>query len=375
MRDSGISQRYDKLKREMQKQNFDVVIAISPENVLYFSETYIQTQKSIRDRLAIAVLPLEQDPAMIACVIEAPTVEDECWIKDRRYYFEFKESPIQFLADVLEERGLLDKRIGIEMDYLSAAYYRELMERLPNANIISCLHTFNVVRSIKEPGEIQLLQHAALVTRDAYTAAIDEITVGSLETDFSKNIAKKMIDGGCTSIEFLVMGSGDRSILAHGLPADLPLVNRTHGRIDFGGLFEHYNSDVARTFIIGEPNPKHVDVFDRMMEVYTAAVSACQLGAPANSVYFTAKAVSEKVGLPFNRVHSGHGLCLSVHEYPMLTPGNDTLLEENMVMCVEHAVHVDGFRYHIEDLVQITPNGPVVLSAPEGFHPTYQIIK
>ena len=48
MRDSGISQRYDKLKREMQKQNFDVVIAISPENVLYFSETYIQTQKSIR---------------------------------------------------------------------------------------------------------------------------------------------------------------------------------------------------------------------------------------------------------------------------------------------------------------------------------------
>ena len=73
MRDSGVSLRYDKLKQEMKKQNFDVVIAISPENVLYFSETYIQTQKSIRDRLAIAVLPLEQDPAMIASVIEEPS--------------------------------------------------------------------------------------------------------------------------------------------------------------------------------------------------------------------------------------------------------------------------------------------------------------
>ena len=52
----------------MKKQNFDVVIAISPENVLYFSETYIQTQKSIRDRLAIAVLPLEQDPAMLSLI-------------------------------------------------------------------------------------------------------------------------------------------------------------------------------------------------------------------------------------------------------------------------------------------------------------------
>ena len=106
MKNSGCSARYDKLKAEMKRQNFDVTIAISPENVLYFAETYIQTQKSIRDRLAIAVLPLEQEPAMIACVIEAPTVEDECWIKDRRYYFEFKESPIQFLADVLGKLGI-----------------------------------------------------------------------------------------------------------------------------------------------------------------------------------------------------------------------------------------------------------------------------
>lgn len=375
MKNSGISARYDKLKLEMKRQNFDVVIAISPENVLYFSETYIQTQKSIRDRLAIAVLPLEQDPAMIACVIEAPTVENECWIKDRRYYFEFKESPIQFLVDVLKERGLVGKRIGIEMDYLSAAYYRELVELLPNIELTSCLHAFNVVRSIKEQKEIEILQRAALITRDAYTEALTEISVGSLETDFSKRIAKKMIDGGCTNIEFLVMGSGDRSILVHGLPADIPLVDNTHGRIDFGGLFDHYNSDVARTFIIGTPNPKHVDVFNRMMEVYVSAVEACKPGVPANSVYFTAKAMSEKMGLPFNRVHSGHGLGLSVHEYPMLAPGNETLLQENMIMCVEHAVHLDGFRYHIEDLVQITPNGSVVLSAPEGFNPTYQVIK
>lgn len=375
MRDSGVSLRYDKLKKEMAKQNFDVVVAISPENVLYFGETYIQTQKSIRDRLAIAVLPLEQDPAMIACVIEAHTVDDECWIRDRRYYFEFKESPIQYLVDVLKERGLVGKRIGIELDYLSARYYRELVELLPGVELISCEHAFNVVRSIKEEKEIKTLQRAALVTRDAYTKAIAEVHPGNFETDFSKKIAKYMIDGGCTGIEFLVMGTGDRSILVHGEPENVPMLDYTHGRIDFGGLFDHYNSDVARTFIIGKPNPKHVDVFNRMMEVYVAGVEACKLGVPANSVYFKTKEISDKVGLPFNRVHSGHGLGLSVHEYPMLAPGNETLLEENMVMCLEHAVHVDGFRYHIEDLIQITPNGPVVLSAPEGFNPTYQIIR
>lgn len=375
MQASGLTPRYERLKPLMKQYDLDVVVAISPENVLYFAQTYIQTQKSIRDRLAIAVLPLEQDPAMIACVIEAPTVDHECWIQDRRYYFEFKESPIQYLVDVLQERGLADKRVGIELDYLSAHYYRELMELLPNLQLVSSLHVFNLVRSIKEPEEITILQNAALATRDAYMKAIREVHPGSLETDLSKIIAKYMIDSGCTNIEFLVMGTGERSILVHGLPEDVPMAGNTHGRIDFGGLFHHYNSDVARTFVIGTPNLRHTDIFNRMMEVYVAAVEACKLGAPANSVYFTARQVSEKVGLPFNRVHSGHGLGLSVHEYPMLAPANETPLQENMIMCVEHAVHVDGCRYHIEDLIQITPGGPVVLSAPEGFHPTYQIIE
>lgn len=368
-------QRYQRLKPLMKQHGLDVIVTISPENVLYFAQTYIQTQKSIRDRLAIAVLPLEQDPAMIACVIESPTVEHECWIQDRRYYFEFKESPIQYLVDVLKERGLANKKIGIELDYLSARYYRELVELLPDIQLVSGTHLINLVRAIKEPREIEFLQNAALATRDAYLKAIQEIHPGDSETDFSKKIGKYMIDSGCTNIEFLVMGTGERSILVHGLPEAVPMADGTHGRIDFGGLYNHYNSDVARTFVIGTPNPKHTDIINRMMEVYTAAVEACRLGAPANSVYFTAQRISEAVGLPFNRVHSGHGLGLSVHEYPMLAPGNESCLEEDMVMCVEHAVHVDGHRYHIEDLVRITPNGPVVLSAPEGFAPTYQIIQ
>ncbi len=76
--------RYERCKPYMLKDNLDAVVALSPENVLYFAETYIQTQSSIRDRLAIAVMPLDREPAMIACKIEEPTVENETWIKDRR---------------------------------------------------------------------------------------------------------------------------------------------------------------------------------------------------------------------------------------------------------------------------------------------------
>ncbi|AEF85068.1 putative peptidase M24 [Treponema primitia ZAS-2] len=374
MRNSGVSKRYDKIKQKM-ADKFDVVVALSPENVLYFGETFIETQKSLRDRLAIAVLPLAQDPVMIACIIEENTVEDEVWIKDKRYYFEFKESPIQFLVDALKERGLAEKRIGIELDYLSAQYYIELKRLLPDANIQPCTDLFGAIRSIKEPEEITKLQNAGIATRKAFEKALAESSPGDLETDLSKRAARGLIDAGFSSIEFLVMGTGKRSILVHGLPQDLPLEAGELGRIDFGGLLKHYNSDLARTFTIGAPNAKHQDVYSRMCKAYIAAIESCKVGVPANTPFFTAKDCCEKLGLPFARVHEGHGLGLTVHEYPMLAPGNGAPLEENMVVCVEHALHLDGYRYHLEDLVLISAKGPIILTEPDNFNPGLLLIK
>ena len=103
------SARYERLKKVLEKEKLDVVVALSPENTLYFAETYILTQASIRDRLEIAVLPLEKEPYMIGCSIEQPTIESETWITDRYFYTEFLENPIEILADVLKKRGLINQ--------------------------------------------------------------------------------------------------------------------------------------------------------------------------------------------------------------------------------------------------------------------------
>ena len=120
MLDETRGARYERCKPYMEQQGLDVLVAISPENVLYFAETYIQTQTSIRERLAITVMPLASEPAIIACKIEEPTVEAETWISDRRYFVELQCSPIAMLADVIKEKHLENRRIGIELNYLMA---------------------------------------------------------------------------------------------------------------------------------------------------------------------------------------------------------------------------------------------------------------
>lgn len=357
--------RYLRLKKEMNAQHLDATVAVSPENVFYMAQTYIETQKSLRDRLAIALLPLEQDPVMIACVIEQNTVDAETWIQDRRYYVEFQQSPVQFLAQAIRDRGLSQGRVGIELDYLSALYFMELKEALPDVEFVPCVQTFEHLRSRKSEAEIKLLTQAAQSTLKAFETAIEETAPGDTERQLANRTSRHMLDFGCDKVDFLMMGTGSRSLLVHTLPDDSPLVPGEVGRIDFGGLFGNYNSDVARTFTIGKPTSKQLDIFQRMTEVYLAAISSCRVGAPVSAPYLIAQQLSKSLKLPFNRVHEGHGLGISGHEHPILSPNNTALFEEDMVLCVEHAVHVDGRRYHVEDLIHITRNGPMILSDPD----------
>lgn len=364
-RRAGYSARYERCKPYLQEASLDAVVAVSPENVFYMAETYLETQKSLRDRLAMALLPLEAEPVMIGCIIERNTIEQETWIRDKRYYVEFQQSPIELLAEALREKGLERGRVGIELDYLSALYAAELRERLPDLQMVPCVKLFERIRSVKEPEEIRLLARGAQATRRAFELAVEETHVGDTERDLAKRTMKHMIDLGCEKVDFLALGTAERSVLVHAVPGDAPLLDGEEGRIDFGGLFGNYNSDVARTFTIGRVQPKFEDVFSRMAEAFRAAVDACRVGSPVRGPYLAAQRKSMELGLPFDRMHEGHGLGIGCHEFPILEPKNDSLFEENMVVCVEHAVHVDGYRYHVEDLIQLTKDGPVILSDPD----------
>lgn len=194
MLDETRGARYERCKPYMEQQGLDVLVAISPENVLYFAETYIQTQTSIRERLAITVMPLASEPAIIACKIEEPTVEAETWISDRRYFVELQCSPIAMLADVIKEKHLENRRIGIELNYLMATYYQELITLLPNAEFVQCARIFDQVRAIKELREIKQLSYAGLNTVRAMEAAVRMSRVGDSENDLAVRIIKNMFD-------------------------------------------------------------------------------------------------------------------------------------------------------------------------------------
>ena len=146
-----------RLKRLIQASEFDLVVAASPENVLYTSDVFISTQVDIRDRLALVVWDGDRDPVFILCRVEEGFAREESWIDDIRTYKEFVTSPIDILAEVIDELGAARGSVGLELDYLPAIYFERLRALLPNARFGRSEPIFDRARVIKTPRERERL--------------------------------------------------------------------------------------------------------------------------------------------------------------------------------------------------------------------------
>jgi len=360
-----------RLRRLVEESDFDAVIAVSPENVPYTAGVFIWTQRSIRERLAIVVWPKRGEPTFIVCTIEEAEAQEGSWIEDIRTYVEFKTSPIEALADVLEEKGLGAGTLGIEKSYLAAAYYDELRERIPKAQFRACEALFYAARMIKTPREIELMTSAARATEKALLSTLVTIQPLDSEKSMALRLSTAMFECGADQIRFLYINAGPNSGYPHRLAGSYQTQLGDVIRTDCGAYFRGYLSDIGRTAIVGSSSEEQRSIYHRLIEIHHETIEMVRPGVQARDVYETAKRAYESRRIPFPLPHCGHSLGMDGHEQPILNAFNTVELQANMLLAVETRVRWPGKQgYHIEDLVQVTEGQPCVLSS---FFPTQDL--
>ena len=160
----AIQGNLDSLRSEVEASDFDAVVAMSPgERSLYVR----------RSALDAALHPRQAGPGGLAqggfsTLIVATQEEGYCrekgWIEDIRGYVQHVKSPIDVLAEVLQEKGLSAGRIGFEPSYLSVDFHKEMVASLPEAQFQACEKLLERVRMIKSDSEIEVLKRAAIAT-------------------------------------------------------------------------------------------------------------------------------------------------------------------------------------------------------------------
>ena len=227
------------------------------------------------------------------------------------------------------------------------------------------------LRAVMDAGELAVMRSAAQLISDVFRKALPGIRPGTSELDVAAQIeySIKEMGGAGPSFETIVAG-GPRSAWAHARPSPKPLGKSELVVLDQGAILKNYCSDMTRTVFLGQAPARVRRMYHAVLEAQAAAKQMIRPGIKAGDVDRAARRVLKRFGLAQYFTHStGHGLGIEVHEMPRLGKGEETLLQEGMVVTVEPGVYVEGFGgIRIEDDVVVTAQGAVDLTtAPRDF--------
>ena len=344
-------------------RGLDALVCSSPENFTYVSGAHITTVKTMRPRQGYAVLRRNGAPVLIVCAIEESLARAESWIDDVRTYIEFKDDPVAVLASVLRELGLEGSRAGLDLDYLPASSFARLTAALPSLSIENTTEAVAGIRAIKSPEEIALLERTGRETHRAVLDALAGSRLGDSEGTIANRIVHRLIDDGAIGLQHVHLASGPRSPNIHNHPGDDVPQPGEILRLDVGGLYGAYCSDLARTYSTGSPSQLQRDTYRKLIEVQGATIAAMKPGVLAEEIFYTCEEEFRRRGLPCSLPHIGHSFGIEAHEAPMMRPGDKTPLAVGMVINIEPLTFdAEGSCYHTEDHVVITAEGNRVLT-------------
>ncbi|MGI9335385.1 MAG: M24 family metallopeptidase [Gammaproteobacteria bacterium] len=352
-----------RLARAIQSCEFDVVVAASPENVLYTSDAFVSTQIDIRDRLALVVWDGERDPVFVLCEVEEGLVRRESWIQDLRTYKEFVTSPVDVLAGVLRELGATHGHVGIEMDYLAAGCLAHLQAALPNARFGACEPIFDRTRMHKTERERKVLADAFRGTERALKDAFEGTRPGDTERDMCFRLSDGILRSGAESVAFTHINGGVNTGFPHKDPSDYRVCAGDMLKADAGGRYRRYYSNVGRTAKLGPLNDEDRSWWARLREIHHEIIDMVRPGNTGKQLFERATKLYARHDIPFPYAHNGHSLGLLVHEHPLISAHEEIAYEPGMMSTVETRVRwVGKCGYHMEDLVEVTAGAPIVRS-------------
>ena len=248
------------------------------------------------------------------------------------------------------QRDVFSKRFGKRLHWLAD---NSVVERL---------------RAVKDRFELAVMRDAAVLISDVFTKVLPKIRPGLTELELAALIEYEIKLGGGSGPSFeTIAAAGPRSAWAHAKPSAKALDKNELVVLDQGAILRGYCSDLTRTVHVGRASDRVKSLYDAVLGAQAAAKAAIRPGITAASVDEAARRSLKKRGLAKYFTHStGHGLGLEVHEMPRLGRGEETVLQEGMVLTVEPGVYLEregGIR--IEDDMVVTSTGAVdITTAP-----------
>jgi len=356
-----------RLRLAMDESGLDALVAHSPRNYYYLSgfaslDYVIEPEAANfavfpRDgRLPLVTIPRSEQMALLTEPVRAHQI-----LLTGAFYVDGYEtsdassadSPRTALLHALREIKADRGRIGVESELLPAELDRWLRHELPHADLVDASGLLRELRMIKTPEEARRIRVACEATDLAISETVPAVRPGMTERDVARLITAALVERAVTPV-YVQVATGAVAGLCG--PSDRPISAGDVVRADVAASFGGYHSDLGRSFAVGTPSARQVDLYSAAREALETAIAAVVNGVAVADVFEAGLSAWHRNGYPqVKRHHIGHGIGLQAHEAPMIAPASRARIAPGMVLAVEVPYYVFGVGgFAPEDIVWVT---------------------
>ena len=302
------------------------------------------------------------------------TREDGYFLTDSRYRSQARREAkgfvvrqcrkiIEGIAELSRSAGI--KRMGFEASHLTYQDYQRLKELLLKVKLVPVSKELDSLRAIKDKGEISLIKKATRIAAQGFLELKDTIQPGSRERNLAIELEHQLKKRGSGELPFeIIVASGPRGALPHGVASEKKIRNGEGVVIDFGSRYKGYFSDETCTLLMGGPTRKQKKIYQIVKAAHDKAIDFIKPGRKSSQIDEVARHYIHQAGYSHGFGHAlGHGVGLAIHEEPLISPDSSTVIEEGMVFTIEPGIYLEDWGgVRIEDMVVVTREGCKVLT-------------
>ncbi|MEA3139443.1 MAG: Xaa-Pro dipeptidase [Gammaproteobacteria bacterium] len=351
--------RLAKVQTLMAQQKIAAMLVEPGSTLDYF--TGVRWRRS--ERTTLAIIPANGQVVVITPAFEEPSVRETLQVGGDVRPWDEHENPFEKVVQALKDRGISAGVIAAESTtrfFIIAGIHQasSAYEIIPaDALVRAC-------RLIKSPAELALLQLANDVTIEALRQVHAKVSRGMGTAEIAALMDSATLALGAAP-EFSLVLLNEASAYPHGSVQPQKVRDGSVILMDCGCEVHGYQSDISRTWVVGEATAQQRKVWNTVKRGQEIALETAKIDVPVGSIDDAVRKHYESEGwgpgyrLPGLSHRTGHGIGMDVHEPAYLVHGDATTLAAGMCFSDEPGIYIPGqFGIRLEDCWYMTTSGP-----------------
>lgn len=361
--------RIERLQAGMAAGGLDVLLLTAAADVFYTTGFLTRFWESPA-RPWFIVVPRAGDPVAVIPSIGADLM-GRTWVPAILTWNapDPRDDGVSLLAETLA--GLVPAlgRIGLPMGLethlrMPLANFETLRARLAPRAFVDATDCVQRVREIKSEGEVMKLRTSCEIAARAFARVPQFARSGCLLASVFRDFQITLLEEGADWVSYVAGGAGPDGYGDVISPAGSePLVRGDVLMLDTGAVKEGYFCDFDRNYAIGHASDAARRAYSALWQATDEVLTVLRPGQRACDVHQLLCDSLRRHGATPSSGRLGHGLGVTLTEWPSFTPLDETLLRTGMVLTLEPGCETrDGrIMVHEENLV-LREDGAELLS-------------